>query len=439
MSEGERLVLENGETYSGEVRNGKPNGFGTLTSKSGSNFTGTFVNGIQNGFFTVNYQNGNTYVGEFKNNKLEGKGVYTWSKGLYGGIDTYEGEFRNGLKNGKGVETYGNGDIYEGEFRNNKRYGYGKGILTQSNGDRYVGEFMNGNKEGNGTYTFTSGSVFTGLFKDDNRHGSGVLTWLDGRKYIGGYKNGLKHGKGVFIYPDGERFEVEWENGNRIGVGTYVYSSGNVYKGEFSNFKVWTGWGNFTYANDSQWKNYDGEWKSTIKLGYGKMTYLDGSVYNGFWNDKVREKDGLFYWMTNDTTFHGRMKDDQLFQGMLVTPAREVIFAPFKDGKPFGKGYKASVTNRKGILKCIRFDNGKEIERSCHKNPVSRIYHDNFDFYEGEVIEERGEELRHGFGEFTGDEGNYMIGKWKEDVQNGFGLQCIPWQPILIGNFNLFP
>ena len=41
----------------------------------------------------------------------------------------------------------------------------------------------------------------------------------------------------------------------------------------------------------------------------------------------------------------------------------------------------------------------------------------------------------HGYGGFNGIDGSYIIGNWQENVQNGFGLQRIPWEPTLIGNF----
>ncbi len=39
------------------------------------------------------FANGDKYSGNYKNGKPEGQGVYTWSNGSY-----YEGEFINGLK-----------------------------------------------------------------------------------------------------------------------------------------------------------------------------------------------------------------------------------------------------------------------------------------------------------------------------------------------------
>ena len=39
------MELEDGLTFTGELKNGKPNGNGTLTTSYGNNFTGNFIDG----------------------------------------------------------------------------------------------------------------------------------------------------------------------------------------------------------------------------------------------------------------------------------------------------------------------------------------------------------------------------------------------------------
>ena len=56
------MKLEDGSTYSGEVRNHKPHGYGTLTESDGgiSNYTGTFVDGLN--FFCAGLFNLELYL-----------------------------------------------------------------------------------------------------------------------------------------------------------------------------------------------------------------------------------------------------------------------------------------------------------------------------------------------------------------------------------------
>ncbi len=68
------------------------------------------------------------YVGEVKDGVPHGYGTLT---DLIGG--KYEGEFKNGLPNGHGKMTAPDGHAYEGEVRDGKRHG--EGILYSPDGD----------------------------------------------------------------------------------------------------------------------------------------------------------------------------------------------------------------------------------------------------------------------------------------------------------------
>jgi hypothetical protein len=79
--------------YQGQVKDGKPNGLGSLT-----------------------YPDGSKYVGEYKDGKRHGQGTSTWSDGR-----KYVGEYKDGIPNGQGTHTFGKGDFegdkYEGDTR----------------------------------------------------------------------------------------------------------------------------------------------------------------------------------------------------------------------------------------------------------------------------------------------------------------------------------
>ena len=68
-------------TYTGDWKNGMPNGKGTIIfdkeySDMGypEKYTGDWVNGAKHGQGTATWSNGITYTGSFKNNKKDGKG-----------------------------------------------------------------------------------------------------------------------------------------------------------------------------------------------------------------------------------------------------------------------------------------------------------------------------------------------------------------------------
>jgi len=75
--------------YKGEIKNGKPNGFGFQTYKNGNKYFGEHKNGLPNGQGRSIYPDGSMYLGEYKDGKFHGQGTFTFSDGNKG-----VGEFR---------------------------------------------------------------------------------------------------------------------------------------------------------------------------------------------------------------------------------------------------------------------------------------------------------------------------------------------------------
>ncbi|RTZ79045.1 MAG: membrane-binding protein, partial [SAR324 cluster bacterium] len=55
--------------YKGEIKNGKPNGFGFQTYKNGNKYFGEHKNGLPNGQGRSIYPDGSMYLGEYKDGK----------------------------------------------------------------------------------------------------------------------------------------------------------------------------------------------------------------------------------------------------------------------------------------------------------------------------------------------------------------------------------
>ena len=100
--------------YTGDVKNGKPDGQGTETFPDGSKYIGEWIGGKPTGQGTQTYYDGDKYVGLFKDGKYHGQGTYTFS---YGG--KFVGEFKDDNRwNGIRYDKNGN-IIYKVVLKNN--------------------------------------------------------------------------------------------------------------------------------------------------------------------------------------------------------------------------------------------------------------------------------------------------------------------------------
>lgn len=63
---------------------------------------------------------GDSYIGQWRNSKAEGYGVHIFSNG-----DRYEGEWKDCLKHGKGTDLFNNGDVFIGYYKLGKFEGFG--------------------------------------------------------------------------------------------------------------------------------------------------------------------------------------------------------------------------------------------------------------------------------------------------------------------------
>ena len=134
-------------------------GTGVFTFANGDTYEGQMVDGKKEGKGIYKWADGSSYEGEYKDNRKNGTGTYTWADGA-----TYTGEYKDDLKNGTGTYTYASGDVYVGEYKDDVRSG--TGTFTWANGEKYVGEFANNQMNGSGTYTWPSGRTFQGYFEN---------------------------------------------------------------------------------------------------------------------------------------------------------------------------------------------------------------------------------------------------------------------------------
>jgi hypothetical protein len=99
--------------FTGEMRSGRPNGTGELTTNDGLVYTGVWKNGRANGVGHLKLPSGDEYSGTFQNGLANGKGREFEVTG-----EVFEGTFHDGLRHGKGKTRLPSGFSYDSEWTN---------------------------------------------------------------------------------------------------------------------------------------------------------------------------------------------------------------------------------------------------------------------------------------------------------------------------------
>jgi hypothetical protein len=79
----------NGDSYYGQLKDGKRSGYGTYKHKDGGVYEGYFSDGTYNGTGTYTFKNGDYFVGNYLNGKRQGNGKFFDSKGKLLSEGTY--------------------------------------------------------------------------------------------------------------------------------------------------------------------------------------------------------------------------------------------------------------------------------------------------------------------------------------------------------------
>jgi hypothetical protein len=98
--------------YTGLMKNGRPEGQGTLVLRAGTIYVGAWKNGLMEGRGSIKFENGDNYEGDFVAGLMEGRGRYGSADGTI-----YVGELKAGQRDGVGELTLPDGSVFKTTWR----------------------------------------------------------------------------------------------------------------------------------------------------------------------------------------------------------------------------------------------------------------------------------------------------------------------------------
>ncbi len=200
------IAWEDGRSYEGAIKNGKPNGEGKMTWSGKVYYEGSFKNGHRHGY------------GKMVNKKM-----------------TYDGEWRHDMIGDQGAAIFENGDEYLGAFMDGSIHG--KGTMRYKNGALYSGDWQNGIPHGEGTLIRSDKSVFSGKIDGGMREGEGMITWASGDTLNGDWKMNRLSGKAIYSFQNGDKLISNWRNGRLSNRAAYVFKNGKKLTGSLQQIK----------------------------------------------------------------------------------------------------------------------------------------------------------------------------------------------------------
>ncbi|MFK7771181.1 MAG: hypothetical protein AB8F94_03540 [Saprospiraceae bacterium] len=217
-----------------------------------------------------------------------------------------------------------------------------------------------------------------GCYSGNCENGYGRKTSLGGYRQIGNFKNGKLNGKGYEI-KSGNKYEQhlyegDFVNGKKEGHGKGISLGGN-YSGEWKAGKK-HGKGKGIIDNSAKYNEYNGEWKEGEKDGYGTEVN----------NDFILNKTGKYvgYWKAGKKHGEGKeyKKGKLVYEGSFYKNRRKITSGCVVGDCENGYGVFILENKNKYIGE---FRNGKKEGQGFEKDP----------------------------------QGNYIIGQWKNNKEDG--------------------
>lgn len=159
-------------------------------------------------------EDGASYEGQMLSGKKHGMGTFSYANG-----SSYTGQWVEDMQEGVGFEHLSDGSQYEGEFRAGLKEG--EGTFTWTSGGQYRGEFVKNQMDGRGRFKWKDGREYTGDWRKSVMGPYGEMVWPNGRRFEGGFVKGKMHGEGRMIMADGKKVQGKWAEGVQLESESY--------------------------------------------------------------------------------------------------------------------------------------------------------------------------------------------------------------------------
>ena len=256
--------------------------------------------------------NNNTkYTGDMLNGKQEGYGIQIWEDGA-----KYEGEWKNGKTNGYGIFYHPDGDIYKGYWKDDKAHGHG--IYIKKDEEQYEGEWVNDCQEGYGEEIWNDGSIYKGYYKEGKKNGIGEYLWPDGSKYFGYWKDNEHNGFGIYVYVNNKKsYNGYFVNNVFEGDGHYIKKDGTEYMGSFNKGKK-NGLGKYLFEDG---RSYTGFWENGKQNGLGLYINEKNEEKYGVWINGKRNR-----WLQEDEVNTLKNENDNFYEQIINFDNEKYMF-----------------------------------------------------------------------------------------------------------------
>jgi len=190
-------------------------------------FSGDLKGGLFDGYGSVHFPGGERFSGNFAGGRFDGTGAFFGARDEW----SFSGVFQSGSISGGTLNMDSGGAVtlerseaavmlvsevwlFDGSF--DDRGQTGDGAFVFADGSEYVGGFLNGLADGEGIFKGHTGRIiYQGGFKEGFFDGQGNYFSLGGWSYNGGFSGGVFHGEGV-IDMGGETVRGVWDLGVQI-------------------------------------------------------------------------------------------------------------------------------------------------------------------------------------------------------------------------------
>ncbi len=393
-----------------------------------------------------------TYSGEIKNGKPDGFGVGVYSNGY---TVKYVGQFLNGVMSGKGTMIYSNGAFLTGDWKDGKMNG--KGANVNKEGTFYVGGMKDGVRSGKGWLVLSSNAFYLGEFKNDTYDGMGIYGWGDGRTLAQNiYVNGKREGPGFqYEAKSSQLFQGIWKNNEWESASTTVpfksFMQATGFKSDTSSIQIlMAALDASKYANDTSFfylKDKNKRYFGVFNAGYltSGMQWVDdksrlignfdndgaeGYCYNFKFKDLYAEGNYTKDYMNGNNCLFIDFVDSSIYQGSMlngkytgkaifVNKSNNIYDGDYVEGKFTGSGriIKSSGKTLTGTFKdgvtvkltSITLTDGKSLNPNPASfsealNNVVTSYSNYFDDVVGDYIDDNDlGSMYEGFLHFPGD------------------------------------